>query len=94
MQKTVSYGRSVNTTLLAFISAGGTHIPPVFIFPRNVFLPSMKQADPAGWMIGLANLSGWINADTFLESPKHFVACADCKKHVPHLLLWIIIQAI
>jgi hypothetical protein len=44
---------------------GGTHIPPVFIFQRNFFLPSMKQAGSAGW-IGLAHPSGWINADTFL----------------------------
>ncbi len=46
----------------------------------------MKQAGPAGW-IGLAHPSGWINADTFLESPKHFAACSDCNKHEPHLLL-------
>ncbi|EFX77296.1 hypothetical protein DAPPUDRAFT_321575 [Daphnia pulex] len=38
---------------------------------------SMKQAGPAAW-IGLAYPSGWINADTFLESPKHFVTCTDC----------------
>ncbi len=97
VQKTVSYERSVNTTLLAFISAGGTHIHPVFFFLSwNFFLMSIKQATPAGW-IGFAHPSGWINADTFLESPKHFVTCTDCHKHEPQLLIIqsdIIIQAI
>jgi hypothetical protein len=46
----------------------------------------MKQAGPAAW-IGLAYPSGWINADTFLESPKHFVTYTDCNKYEPHLLL-------
>ncbi len=34
-----------------------------------------------------AHPSGWINADTFLKSLKHFVTCTGCNKQSPHLLL-------
>ena len=79
VQQTVSHERGVNTTMLAFISATGTHIPPVFIFPRKKFLPTMTSAGPSG-CLGLAHPSGWINAETFLESLKHFVKCTGCSK--------------
>ena len=81
-----SQERGVNTTMLAFISAGGTQIPPVFVFPRKHFRPEMTRGGPAG-SLGLAHPSGWINSDTFLESLKHFVSCTGCCNERPHLLL-------
>jgi hypothetical protein len=46
----------------------------------------MTRAGPIG-CVGLAHPSGWINADTFLESLKHFFTCTGCNKQAPHLLL-------
>lgn len=84
VQQTFSHERGVNTTVLAFISAGGMHIPPVFIFPRKRFVYDTSR--PC-WMHRPCSSFGFVNADTFLESLKHFVTCKGCNKQAPHLLL-------
>lgn len=82
----VLHGRGVNTTMLAFISAGRTQIPPVFILPRTHFKQEMTRGKPNG-CLGLAHPSGWINADTFLANLQHLVSCTGYSKESPHLLL-------
>ena len=72
MQQTTSHERGETTTMLGFVSATGNQIPPVFIFPRTKFLPSMTRNSPVG-CLGIAHLSGWMNAATFLISLQHFV---------------------
>ena len=72
MQQTTSHERGETTTMLGFVSATGNQIPPVFIFPRTKFLPSMTRNGPVG-CLGIAHPSGWMNAATFLISLQHFV---------------------
>ena len=77
VQQTVSNERGVNTTMLAFVSASGTSIPPVYIFPRKKLLASMGKEGPTG-CLAIAHSSGWINAETFLRSLQHFVEYTSC----------------
>ncbi|KZS10313.1 Uncharacterized protein APZ42_025241 [Daphnia magna] len=56
VQQTVSRERGVNTTMIAFISASATHIPPVFIFPHVKFISRMTERGPPG-CLGLAHPS-------------------------------------
>ena len=86
VQQTVSHERGVNTTMIAFVSAGGTQIPPVYIFPRVKFVKRMTDRGPPG-CLGLAHPSGWVNKDTFLRSLQHFVEFTMCSTTNPHLLL-------
>ena len=48
VQQVISHERGVNTIMLAFVSAGGTPNPPVYIFPRKKYLASMARGGPAG----------------------------------------------
>lgn len=86
VQQTVSAERGVNTTMLAFICAAGTHCPPVFIFPRKNFLASMSIHGPPG-CLGLAHPSGWINGETFLRALKHFKTHVDFSINNPIVLI-------
>ncbi|KZS01553.1 Uncharacterized protein APZ42_001751, partial [Daphnia magna] len=69
VQQTVSAERGTNVTMLAFISASGTTVPPVFVFPRKKVLPPMYESGPLG-CIGLAHNSGWMSK--FFQSSSSF----------------------
>ena len=86
VQQTVSNKRGVNTTMLAFVSASGTSIPPVYIFPRKKLLASMGKEGPTG-CLAIAHPSGWINAESFLRSLQHFVEYTGCPITNKHILL-------
>lgn len=86
VNQAASQERAVNTTMLTFISAGGTQIPPVFVFRRKSFKPEMTRGGLTG-RLGLTHRSGSINSETFLESLKHFFACTCCWKERLHQLL-------
>lgn len=57
VQQTVSAERGENVTMLAFTSADGKSIPPVFIFPRKKLKPEMYDCGPVG-CLGLCHQSG------------------------------------
>lgn len=65
--------RGTLITALFFINALGGTIPPVFIFPRVYFKDNMLKRAPVGSK-GMANPSGWMTEEIFVESLKHFVS--------------------
>lgn len=67
--------RGTLITLISSISAIGSSIPPLLIFPRVNFKEFMLHGAPPG-STGAANTSGWTNAHIFLTYLEHF------KKHV------------
>lgn len=73
-------------TMLAFVSATGNHVPPVFIFPRIRFKDFMVEGCPAG-SLGLCNSSGWMTSANFQLAFKHFVGKVKASKESPVLLL-------
>ena len=84
--QTVSAERGQNVTAVCFASASGATIPPVFIFPRVNFIPRMTNEGPPG-CLGLANPSGWVNGDLFLEAMRHFTKITKPDEETPILLL-------
>ncbi|GFO30943.1 tigger transposable element-derived protein 6-like protein [Plakobranchus ocellatus] len=63
----VSHERGETVTMCGFINAIGNALPPVLIFPRKKFKSNMLHNAPPGAK-GLANQSGWMTGDLFLES--------------------------
>lgn len=59
-------------TVLNFINAAGSFIPPAFIFPRVNFKNFMLTGAPSG-SLGLSNRSGWMTEANFVLCMKHFV---------------------
>ena len=78
--------RGVLVTMVGCINAQGTFIPPFLIFPRVHFKQHMIQGSPPG-AVGVANPSGWITKDLFLEWMDHFIQQTNSSKDNPTLLL-------
>ena len=59
-------------TAVCCVSAAGAYCPPFLIFPRKRFKAELLDGGPAG-AIGVANESGWVNEDVFLQWFEHFL---------------------
>lgn len=64
-------------TVCCCANALGNSVPPFFIFPRVRFSERMLAGAPPG-SVGVANPSGWMNGETFLQWLKHFVYHTRC----------------
>ena len=87
MSQTVSAERGVNVTMLCFVNGVGGNIPPVFVFPRKRANKELIKGGPVG-CIGLVHESGWMTADNFLASMKHFHFVVKSSKERPVLLIF------
>ncbi|XP_011158213.2 uncharacterized protein LOC105194806 [Solenopsis invicta] len=73
-------------TVIFSMSAGGTFIPPMLIFPyKNMTDSLMKDAPPGS--IGRCHSSGWVQTDLFIEWFEHFIKKAKPTKRSPILLI-------
>ncbi|XP_059061655.1 uncharacterized protein LOC131854549 [Achroia grisella] len=77
--------RGTNVTLLVAVSATGSSIPPMFVFPRKKYQDHFVRDGPAE-CIGAGNASGWMNTE-FLLFMKHFITYVKPTKESPVLLL-------
>ncbi|XP_004205447.1 uncharacterized protein LOC101238624 [Hydra vulgaris] len=59
-------------TVCCIVSTAGVTIPHVIVFPRKSFRNPQMRRLPEGF-IGLANQSGWMNAEIFIDVLKHSV---------------------
>jgi hypothetical protein len=59
-------------TAVCCVSAAGTFVPPMLIFPRARMRAELIDKAPPG-SVGAANPSGWISSELFLEWFSHFV---------------------
>lgn len=79
--------RGVLVTTLAIIRADGTFIPPAMVFPRKKFKQIMLNGAPPG-TLGLANPSGWMTSELFLDVLKHFIGHTNTTKENPSILIY------
>ncbi|KAI5724685.1 hypothetical protein M8J77_005936 [Diaphorina citri] len=85
--KATSGEKGTLVTVCCIVSASGNTIPPVMIFPRVNFQRHMIHGAPPG-TLGLANKSGWMMSDLFLETLKHFVKHTNSSEERPTLLIY------
>ena len=81
-----SWERGKNITVCCAMSASGTFIPPMFIFPRARMNPVLGRGGPEG-SIYHCTTNGWINEDLFLVWLKHFTKFAKPSVEDPILLI-------
>lgn len=68
------------------MSAGGTFVPPMIIFPRkNMMDALMKEAPPGA--LGRCHPSGWIQTELFNEWFNHFIQKTHPSEEDPILLI-------
>ncbi|GFO01393.1 tigger transposable element-derived protein [Plakobranchus ocellatus] len=78
--------RGVLVTTCCIVSASGTALPPVFVFPRKNFKGFMLHGSPEG-SLGLAHPSGWMTKENFMKVIQHFVVHAKPTREKPCLLI-------
>lgn len=84
---TASQERGETTTLCCAINAGGTYIPPFFIFPRVFMKDSFMNGTSPGAK-GVASKSGYMNTELFAtEYLPFFIRHSHCSPDKPVLLI-------
>lgn len=69
---TTSAERGSTVTCIMCMSASGTYVPPMMIFPRKRDHPLLMKGAPPG-AIHACHPSGWIQTDLFTKWFKHFL---------------------
>ena len=80
-----SQERGELVTMCGIISATGSALPPVFIFPRKNFRDVMMTGAPEG-SLGLVVESGWMNSELFVKVMEHVVRHANAANDDPVIL--------
>ena len=73
-------------TVVCCMSAGGTFIPPLLIFPRKNMTDTLMKGAPPG-SIGRCHPSGWIQSNLFTDWLKHFIERTKPTEEDPVLLI-------
>ncbi|KAF2890589.1 hypothetical protein ILUMI_15584, partial [Ignelater luminosus] len=79
--------RGALVTICSIVSAAGTYLPPALVFPRKYFKAHMLAGVPAG-SLGLANTSGWMTSDLFIQVLDHFIKFTNSCSENPTLLIY------
>lgn len=87
LNKVTSGERGTLVTTCCAVSATGSALPPVMVFPRKNFKSFMLNQAPRG-TLGLAQPTGWMNTELFPEVIKHFVKVTGSSKDNPSLLIF------
>lgn len=78
--------RGILVTTCCTVNATGSFIPPVMVFPRKKFKQHMLHIAPPG-TLGLAQPSGWMTIDLFIELMNHFIHHTSSSVGNPTLLI-------
>lgn len=81
-----SWERGKNITVMCTMSAAGSFIPPMFIFPRKRHSPLLEKDGPAGAIYRCSD-NGWINEILFFEWIQHFTTFSKPSAEEPILLI-------
>jgi len=82
-----SVEKGKNITAICCVSASGTYVSPLFIYPRVRVRPEFLDRGPVG-AVARANKSGWITEDLFSDWFEHFLNYVQPKhRQEPTLLL-------
>ena len=73
-------------TAVCCMSSTGFFLPPMLIFPRARMRPELTDKAPPG-TIGVANPSGWISSELFLDWFRHFLNVVVPKARTQPVLL-------
>ena len=86
VSKVTSRERGITVTAVCAVSASGTYMPPMFIYPRKrIPQAMMTNAPPASIAYGSSN--GWIDSELFLKWLEHFCAFTKASKDRPQLII-------
>jgi len=82
----VSGEKGRNITVVCSVSAVGSYVPPMFVFPRARMTDRLLVNAPVG-AVGCAQKSGWMDSNLFLRWLEHFIKFVKPSCNEPVLLL-------
>ncbi|XP_039276104.1 uncharacterized protein LOC120349672 [Nilaparvata lugens] len=82
----VSAERGELVTFCGIVTASGSALPPVYVYPRVHFKDLFLYGAPRGSK-GFANRSGWMTQEVFLEVLKHILVQTSSSKENPLLIV-------
>lgn len=83
----ISWERGKNVTVVCCMSAGGSFVPPMIIYPRAKLNPLLQRNGPAG-AIYQCSKNGWITNDLFFKWIEHFANVVKPTINDPVLLIF------
>ena len=86
VSKMTSGERGSTVTVICAMNATGSHMPPMFIFPRKRMVDTLMTGAPPQ-SVGYASSSGWTDADLFIKWLQHFVKCTNASKEVQQIIV-------
>ncbi|XP_065645523.1 uncharacterized protein LOC136075994 [Hydra vulgaris] len=86
VSKITSGERGATVTVVCAMSASGTYVPPLFIFPRKRMTDRLAVGAPSGSIIRVSS-SGWTDSSLFIEWLTHFVAVTHASKTNEQLIV-------
>lgn len=81
-----SWERGKTITVICCMSAVGTFVPPMFIYPRKRHSPQLEKGGPLGAVYENSK-NGWTNDELFIKWLQHFVKTAKPSEEKPVLLI-------
>lgn len=81
-----SWERGKNVTAICAMSASGTYIPPLFIFPRQRHSPQLEKDGPPGAVYTCSH-NGWTNESIYIKWLRHFIEYSKPTAEQPVLLI-------
>jgi hypothetical protein len=82
----VSGERGKNITVVCSMSAVGSYVPPMFVFPRDRMSDRLMVNGPVG-AVGFAQQSGWMDSNLYIRWLDHFIKFTKPSCDQPILLL-------
>lgn len=82
----VSAERGELVTFCGIITATGSSLPPVYVFPRVHYKDHFLNGAPDG-SLGLANRSGWMTSELFIRVLKHIQRLTSSNTDNPILII-------
>ncbi|XP_039752852.1 uncharacterized protein LOC120628493 [Pararge aegeria] len=81
-----SWERGKNVTAICAMSASGSFIPPLFIFPRQRHSPQLEKDGPPGAVYTCSH-NGWTNESIYIKWLRHFIGFSKPTAEQPVLLI-------
>lgn len=81
-----SWERGKTITVICAMSASGSFIPPLFIFPRKRHSPQLEKDGPHGAVYTCSH-NGWTNENIFILWLRHFIKHTKPTADTPVLLI-------
>ena len=86
VSKMTSGERGKTVTVICAMSAAGTYLPPIMIFPRKRMIESLMAGAPPQ-SLGCCSASGWTDSTLFVRWLQYFVQFINSSRESQHVIV-------